>query len=152
MKKEIEKKFLVNNNSFIKNAKESFFIKQGYIAANDVFEIRVTIRSDNSYIVIKTSNKGLVRFVSYFYIPNEEAEEIFSKCKNKLYKTRYIVPSEKYGITYEVDVFHEANEGLVIAELELKHEQEIMDHYPDWLGKEVTGDSNFYNCIIAKNV
>ena len=51
-------------------------------------------------------------------IPVEDAREMMSIClPGRIVKTRYLVPSGKH--TFEIDVFHEKNEGLVIAEIEL---------------------------------
>ena len=61
-------------------------------------------------------------------------------------KTRYLVPYG--GHTYEVDVFHGANEGLVLAEIELADEQEMFEK-PSWLGEEVTGDVRYYNSMLS---
>jgi CYTH domain-containing protein len=48
-----------------------------------------------------------------------------------------------------VDVFHEKNEGLVIAEIELSHPEESFLR-PEWLGKEVTGNPLYYNSNLIK--
>jgi CYTH domain-containing protein len=61
-------------------------------------------------------------------------------------KTRYLVPYG--GHTYEVDVFHGANEGLVLAEIELSDELEAFEK-PFWLGEEVTGDVRYYNSMLS---
>jgi CYTH domain-containing protein len=43
-----------------------------------------------------------------------------------------------------VDLFHGKNEGLIIAEIELKSESEEIEK-PVWLGEEVTGNPRYYN-------
>lgn len=40
------------------------------------------------------------------------------------------------------------NEGLVIAEIELTGEDEVID-YPEWIGKEVTGEEKYYNSRLS---
>ncbi len=65
----------------------------------------------------------------------------------KIVKTRYIVPFGQW--TYEVDVFHDKNEGLIIAELELQSETQQFDK-PSWLGEEVTGQPGYYNANLIK--
>jgi adenylate cyclase len=60
----------------------------------------------------------------------------------KIIKTRYLIPSGKH--TFEVDVFHDKNKGLIIAEIELSSEDEPFEK-PDWLGEEVTGKPEYYN-------
>jgi len=65
----------------------------------------------------------------------------------RIVKTRYLVPS---GIhTFEIDVFHEKNEGLIVAEIELGSEDEYFDK-PDWLGEEVTGNPAYFNSNLTK--
>jgi CYTH domain-containing protein len=60
-----------------------------------------------------------------------------------LEKVRFFV--EDAGGTWHVDVYSGILKGVVIAEIELKHEsQELI--LPRWIGKEVTGDS-FYRKI-----
>jgi CYTH domain-containing protein len=65
----------------------------------------------------------------------------------RIVKTRFLVPSGKH--IFEVDLFHEKNDGLIIAELELSDENENFEK-PDWLGEEVTGDPRYYNSNLAK--
>ena len=142
-----ERKFLVKDNSFINDAVKSEFIKQGYLASNKIFETRVTVINNNSYICIKTSDCSLERKQFYYNIPDNEAEELFNKCADKVYKTRYTVPGKEYGITWTVDVFH--GKDLILAEIEI-NDNKIL-YFPSWLGEEVTEDEKYYNCNIAKN-
>jgi CYTH domain-containing protein len=65
----------------------------------------------------------------------------------RIIKTRYLVPSGKH--TFEIDVFHEKNEGLVVAEIELAYDDEYFDK-PEWLGEEVTGNPRYYNANLIK--
>ena len=62
-------------------------------------------------------------------------------------KVRNLVPVEKH--TWEVDVFHGDNEGLVLAEIELASEDEPFER-PDWIGQEVSGDRRYYNSMLTK--
>ena len=82
-------------------------------------------------------------------IPVSEAEMLLKICEpNLIEKIRYEV---KEGIhIFEIDVFQGENEGLIIAEIELKSENEAFKK-PDWLGKEVTGDVRYYNSLLSKN-
>ena len=63
-------------------------------------------------------------------------------------KHRYLVPFD--GHIFEVDEFHGANEGLVIAEVELQSEDENYEK-PDFIGPEVTGDIHFRNSSLLTN-
>ena len=61
-------------------------------------------------------------------------------------KTRYLVPYE--GYLWEVDEFHGARQGLVVAEVELPS-ADIMPPLPSFVGQEVTGDPLYYNSSLA---
>lgn len=50
---------------------------------------------------------------------------------------------------FEVDVFQGPLAGLVIAEVELKHELQAFTP-PSWLGREITGDKRYSNESLAK--
>ena len=82
-------------------------------------------------------------------IPLNEAEELLQLCEPGIInKTRYLVKAGEH--TFEVDEFHGENEGLVIAEVELKSENENFIK-PAWLDKEVTGDDRYYNAMLTKH-
>jgi CYTH domain-containing protein len=77
----------------------------------------------------------------------EEAKSLLKLCeKGVIEKTRYEVKSGIHII--EIDVFHGENEGLIMAEVELEDENEAILK-PNWLGKEVTGDTRYYNSYIS---
>ena len=61
-------------------------------------------------------------------------------------KIRYIVPFK--GHDWEVDRFFGDNEGLILAELELRSEDETFE-LPSWIGKEVSLDSRYFNSSLA---
>ena len=61
-------------------------------------------------------------------------------------KTRYYVRYAEQ--LFEVDEFHEGNLGLIVAEIELKHEKSCVQK-PKWLGEEVTGISKYYNSSLV---
>ena len=79
---------------------------------------------------------------------HSEAENLLKICeKGTIDKIRYEV---KFGNhIFEVDEFHGDNEGLVVAEIELKDENQVFEK-PKWLGKEVTGDIRYYNSQLSK--
>jgi len=82
-------------------------------------------------------------------IPLEEAKALLKLCeKGVIEKTRYEVKSGNHII--EIDEFHGNNEGLIMAEIELKDENESIKK-PDWLGQEVTGDKRYYNSYLSLN-
>ncbi|MGO4820194.1 MULTISPECIES: CYTH domain-containing protein [unclassified Flavobacterium] len=148
---EIERKFLVKSEAF----KNDFFskrkIKQGYLSSVPERTVRVRIKGDKAFITIKgaSSNSGLSRFEWEKEIPVQEAEQLLLLCEEGIIdKTRYEIKS---GIhTYEVDEFYGANEGLIMAEIELNSEDESFEK-PDWLGMEVTNDQRYYNSYLSAN-
>jgi CYTH domain-containing protein len=148
MAKEIERKFLVSGE-FKQDSPESYRIMQGYICSDPDRTVRVRVRGDKGFLTIKGrgSEDGLSRYEWEKEIPVSEAFELMALCGSGVIdKTRYLVPFGKH--TYEVDVFHGANEGLVLAEIELSDEQEAFEK-PSWLGEEVTGDVRYYNSMLS---
>ena len=148
MAKEIERKFLVSGE-FRQDSPESYRIMQGYICSDPDRTVRVRVRGDKGFLTIKgrSSEDGLSRYEWEKEIPVSEAFELMALCGSGVIdKTRYLVPFG--GHTYEVDVFYGANEGLVLAEIELSDEQEAFEK-PSWLGEEVTGDVRYYNSMLS---
>ena len=148
MAKEIERKFLVSGD-FKQEACDSFRLVQGYISTDPDRTVRVRIKGEQGFLTIKgqSSEDGLSRFEWEKEIPVSEALELMNLCVSGVIdKTRYLVPYG--GNTYEVDVFHGANEGLVLAEIELSDELEAFEK-PSWLGEEVTGDVRYYNSMLS---
>lgn len=148
MPREIERKFLVTGN-FKREACDSFRLVQGYISTDPDRTVRVRIKGEQGFLTIKgcSSLDGLSRYEWEKEIPVSEALELMNLCVSGVIdKTRYLVPYG--GHTYEVDVFHGANEGLVLAEIELADEQEMFEK-PSWLGEEVTGDVRYYNSMLS---
>ena len=148
MAKEIERKFLVSGE-FRQDSPESYRIMQGYICSDPDRTVRVRVRGDKGFLTIKGrgSEDGLSRYEWEKEISLTEAVELMALCGSGVIdKTRYLVPFGKH--TYEVDVFHGANEGLVLAEIELSDEQEAFEK-PSWLGEEVTGDVRYYNSMLS---
>ena len=66
--------------------------------------------------------------------------------KGVIDKIRYEIPLGQH--IYEVDVFNGENNGLIVAEIELKNENDTFEK-PNWLGKEVTGDNRYYNAYLS---
>ncbi|WP_449031607.1 CYTH domain-containing protein [Prevotella histicola] len=147
---EIERKFLVHKRMDWKRlASSCSHIQQGYFAA--VNTVRVRIRDDKGYLTIKglSRNGGLSRYEFEKEITLQEAQQLMLLCESGVIdKHRYLVPYA--GHTFEVDEFHGDNDGLVMAEVELKSENEPFES-PDFIGKEVTGDRRFYNSHMRKN-
>lgn len=145
--KEIERKFLVTNNSYRALAYAKDNILQGYICSGHGHTVRVRTRGDKGYLTIKgPSIDGISRFEWEKEISIDDAHALFTFCGERIEKTRYLVKNGKHIV--EIDEFHGENEGLVFAEIELN---EINEEYlrPNYLGREVTGDKHFYNAYIS---
>lgn len=150
MSQEIERKFLVKGE-YKSLAKASSHIMQGYISSQKGRTVRVRIRDEKGYLTIKgaSSDDGLSRYEWEREIPLDEARELILLCEPGIIdKRRYLV--DYAGHTFEVDEFYGDNEGLVMAEVELKEEQEEFAR-PEFLGEEVTGDRRYYNSCLKEH-
>ena len=147
---ETERKFLVNSDEFIAQAKEIHTIKQGYIAHDAGRTVRVRILDDKGVLTIKgPSANGISRMEWEKEIGLQDAEDLMLLCDPGIIdKTRYIIPAAN-GRKFEVDIFHGDNDGLVMAEIELGSEDEAFEK-PSWLGTEVTGDKKYYNSYLTR--
>ena len=148
---EIERKFLVTSEAFKKEAFAQNRIAQGYLSSVPERTVRVRIKGDKGFLTIKgaSNETGLSRFEWEKEIPIEEATALLKLCeKGIIDKTRFEVKIGNH--IFEVDEFYGENEGLIIAEVELKSETEAFEK-PVWLGKEVTNDIRYYNSYLSKN-
>ncbi|WP_397445073.1 CYTH domain-containing protein [Polaribacter sp. R77954] len=151
MSLEIERKFLVINEEFKSEAYQKKIIKQGYLNSDKNRTVRVRIADDKAFLTIKgkTNSSGTTRFEWEKEIDKNEAEELLLLCEPSIIdKTRFLVKSDHH--TYEIDEFYGDNKGLIVAEIELNSENETFKK-PNWLGKEVTGNIEYYNSSISKN-
>lgn len=145
MSEEIERKFLVKDDSYKRLAFASDRIRQGYICSSHGRTVRVRTRGCRAFLTIKgpSVDGGLSRYEFEKEILPDEAEQLFLLCEpGVIDKTRYLVRSGNH--TFEVDEFYGDNEGLVMAEVELSAPDEPYEK-PDFIGKEVTGDRRYYN-------
>ncbi|WP_107039601.1 CYTH domain-containing protein [Brumimicrobium mesophilum] len=141
---EIERKFLVDKLKWEKAKPENGLkVIQGYILKSVEKTVRVRTKGNQGFITIKGKTKGISRSEFEYTIPYEEAVKMLEEfCGDKIIKTRYELTFGKF--VWEVDEFESPKTGLILAEIELSNESE---HFlcPDWLGKEVSGQSEYYN-------
>lgn len=144
MAKEIERKFLVIDDSYKSLATTAHHIIQGYVSRRKEATVRVRIRDDRSFLTIKGTTDGISRDEWEFEIPTTDAREMLrSVCEgNIIEKTRYIVPFN--GMTWEIDQFINPV-TLTIAEIELPSEDVSISPLPPFIGEEVSGNPAFYN-------
>ena len=150
MSLEIERKFLLKNKDFKKDASQIKKIKQGYLNSNKNRTVRIRVSDDKGFITIKgkSNQTGTTRFEWEKEIDILEAEQLLLLCEPSIIdKTRFIVKTDKH--IYEIDEFYGDNIGLIVAEIELNSENESFEK-PIWLGKEVTGDKKYYNSSLSK--
>ena len=145
---EIERKFLVRTNAFKNEAHQHYAIAQGFLNTDPERTVRVRLKGDKGYITVKgnSNSNGTTRFEWEKEITIEEARTLLTLCKAVVIKTRYEVQVENH--IFEVDVFEDTNEGLIVAEVELNDENELFSK-PDWLGEEVTGQPQYYNSQLS---
>lgn len=151
MSLEIERKFLVKNDSYKKASYKCISITQGFLNSNKNRVVRIRIADNKGYITIKglSSKNGTTRYEWEKEIELIEAKSLLNLCeKGVIIKKRYLINHNEW--LYEVDEFDGDNKGLVIAEIELKNEKEIFEK-PEWLGKEVTGVTKYYNSELKNN-
>lgn len=150
MAQEVERKFLVKGD-FKADSFKATRITQGYLSSVPERTVRVRIKGDKGYITIKGkgNDSGASRYEWEKEIPVDEVKELLNLCEpGVIDKTRYLVKSGEH--TFEVDEFYGENEGLVLAEVELKDENENFVK-PAWIGEEVTGNVKYYNSMLMKN-
>ena len=140
---EIERKFLIK---FLPNEKinHSHNIKQGYIVSDKDKVIRIRKKNDKYFFTIKGNTIGLSRQEFEYSIPKDDGKELLDNfCKiGIIEKTRHYINHESN--VWEVDEFHGDNQGLIVAEIELRSEDQNFK-IPRWVGKEVTSDLRYYN-------
>lgn len=149
--KEVERKFLVTDDSYKAEAFKKTQIFQGYLNSHQHRTVRVRIFGEQGFLTIKgkSNESGTTRFEWEKEIPLAEAKELLKLCEPGIIdKNRYEIKIGKHVV--EVDEFFGENEGLIVAEIELDSETESYLK-PDWLGKEVTGELKYYNAMLSKN-
>lgn len=149
MGQEIERKFLVKSEVY-KTLTLGLRYMQGYLNSQEERIVRVRSAGEKGYLTVKGITSGVSRLEFEYEIPVNDAIEMLNKLCEKpiIDKNRYRV---KIGDLYwEIDEFHGENEGLVVAEVELKYEDQKFDK-PEWIGEEVTGDPKYFNSNLFRN-
>ena len=151
MKQEIERKFLVANDSWRIAAGLGRICCQGYITDGlSSATVRVRLLGEQGFLTIKGTTQGISRPEFEYEIPAPDAEYMIENlCGDRLVsKKRYTL--EINGMVWEIDEFSGLNEGLIVAEIELESEDQSFVK-PEWLGAEVTFDSRYYNVALARH-
>lgn len=151
MNQEIERKYLLKDDSFRSKAVAVHRIRQGYLSADPERTVRIRQTDNKAFITVKGPNKNgsVAHFEWEREISVADAEALIPLCLNGVIdKERYIIPWQ--NLTVEVDVFHGENRGLVLAEIELPDEKTPVPDIP-FLAEEVTADPRYYNSYLAKH-
>lgn len=145
---EIERKFLVAGDGW-KAGAAGRRLRQGYLSFDPDRTVRVRIAGERAWLNIKGRTEGIRRLEFEYEIPVADAVQLLDLSQAAVIdKTRYLV--EHGDRTWEVDEFHGENEGLVVAELEVRDERDEFER-PSWLGAEVSGDPRYYNARLARH-
>lgn len=148
---EIERKFLTTSNDFKTAAFAQNRITQGYLSSVTERTVRVRVKGNSGFLTIKgaSNESGVSRFEWEKEISVDEAKKLLLLCeKGIIDKIRFEIKVGNH--IFEVDEFYGENEGLIVAEIELKSEAETFEK-PSWLGKEVTQDKRYYNSYLSQN-
>ncbi len=148
---EIERKFLVKNDTWRKLAREKgLSIRQGYLSIAQKATVRVRRIGNLAFMTIKSKVSGLRRSEFEYPLPVADADQMLDQlCRKPIIdKIRYRIPAAH--LAWEIDDFFGENAGLVVAEIELKSESDKFE-MPSWLGPEVTGMKRFYNSSLTQH-
>lgn len=150
MAKEIERKFLVKDGSWLAAAEKKIAIVQFYVAISAERSIRLRISNGKAArLTLKFGSDLAERDEFEYAVPLAEASEMMAFALGQVIrKTRHHVRHRDH--LYEVDVFSGDLEGLVVAELETP--DRVPDEaLPAWIDREVTGEIRYSNASLALN-
>ncbi len=150
---EIERKFLVVGDDWRAQATKRVPMRQGYLTEdNGKSSIRVRLQGVEARMNIKAAVVGRARAEYDYEVPVKDAHEILDTlCVGLVDKVRHYIDTvcpDGQPLVWEIDEFGGANAGLVVAEVELKRDDQAIDT-PAWLGREVTDDRRYYNHSLA---
>lgn len=151
---EIERRFLVSAKALSElklHQRRGSTLCQGYITPTpDQTTCRVRIAESEAWLTIKGKAAGAARLEFELPIDLAQARDILETLTvgSPIEKTRYQFPH--CGLIWELDVFHNHNDGLIIAEVELDDENQAVE-LPTWLGREITTVSRYANAALAKH-
>lgn len=148
MATEIEHKFLVKNEDWKFNLQTCYPIKQGYLSIDPKRTVRVRIKGNKGFLTIKSGQVGIRRTEFEYEIPTTDAAALLLLCDQPIIeKIRHEVLFE--NLLWEIDIFEGLNQGLIVAEIELKTVNQAFN-LPNWAGEEVTQDIRYYNSHLMR--
>lgn len=148
MATEIERKFLVDENKLSGlNFLSAEKISQGYLSREPTVRVRLTDK--RACLTIKSATDGITRLEFEYEIPPADAEQLLELCGHDVLKKirRKIFYG---GHLWEIDFFSGRHDGLIVAEVELKSADEVVE-LPDWVTREVSDDPRYFNSNLVKD-
>ena len=146
---EIERKFLLKNDTWKTEADNGIEIKQGYLSSVIERTVRVRVIGEKGMLTVKGKTDNLTRKEFEYEIPFNEAVLLLDLCETPIIeKKRYLVKRD--SLVWEIDIFEGENEGLKVAEVELDSETQLFE-LPDWAGNDVSKESKYYNSALITN-
>jgi len=147
---EIERKFLLKNDSWRNHYSKKMELRQGYLSGSADCTVRVRVSDEEGWITVKGRFRNITRSEFEYLIPKADAENMLLEFagENIVEKMRYFIDYK--GNEWVVDEFFGRNRGLVLAELELKFEDVIYEK-PAWLGEDVSNDYRYCNSNLSRN-
>ena len=146
---EIERRFLLADDSWREAASEPLVLQQGYLSVEKERTIRVRIIGSQAWLTLKGYISDMTRSEFEYEIPLAHAQAMMADmCPFKMEKYRYRV--EFKGFVYEIDEYFGDNAPLIVAEIELPSEDTEFPK-PSWLDQEITSDGKFTNAYLSKH-
>jgi len=149
MAKEIERKFLVKSLEW-KEQTEGILYRQGYLNSLKERTVRIRTINEKAFITIKGITVGVSRLEFEYEIPFADAKQMLDELVEKPIIEKYRYKLKQGDLMWEIDEFLGENEGLIVAEVELKDAQQTFVK-PAWLGEEVSSDPRYFNSNLVLN-
>lgn len=153
MAQEIERKYLLTDESWRASVTESVQIRQGYLttmAGGARASVRVRVSGSSAFLNIKSMTLGIARDEFEYPIPLDDAQHMLDHLCSGAVIDKWRHHVHFGGLLWEIDEFLGANGGLIVAEVELDStDQAVM--LPSWAGAEVSDDPRYYNVSLVQS-
>ena len=149
---EIERKYLLKSDAWRALAGEGQLLRQGYLSTTPERTVRVRVVGEQAWLTIKGISQGIARVEYEYAVPVADAMQMLDGlCPQPLIeKYRYQIADLAQGIVWEIDEFLGANQGLIVAEVELTSTEQTLN-LPEWIGQEVSDDTRYFNSALLKH-
>lgn len=145
MATETERRFLVKSEDWRRTAGAGVQYRQGYLSTDPQRNVRIRTGGGEAALTVKGEANGVSRPEFEYPVPQKDAAEIEKMCLPPvLEKTRYKI--KHGGLTWEIDEYAGANQGLIVAEVETTSR---ISKKPEWVGSEISQDDRYRNSNLA---